>query len=263
MADSTEVSCEIPTQCEFIGKYENHDMVKHILKEDVKLFNFITTFAQKISEGNMPHILTNGNMPYIINNGVIIRFPSVYFYFIKYTYLSRTGKQSIKIGFICWARGIYATIDIDFHVYPRKSVYVDADKAWCLPFSEATRRVKIFNPTSEHAYQNAATYVYAFSDALMSVIRLCVQYDVTEIRQACFTHRLSSYTSYRLTDLLVYHQKLVSKVRAFMILHCSCSFKTTVNIPYCGCETLCSETIPKQFVDVARICGDVLFCDTV
>jgi hypothetical protein len=100
MADSIEVSCEIPTQCEFIDKYENHDMVKHNLKEDVKLFNFITTFAQKISEGNMPHIITKGNMPYIINNGVI-RFPSVYFYFIKYTYLSRTGKRSIKVGFIC------------------------------------------------------------------------------------------------------------------------------------------------------------------
>jgi hypothetical protein len=54
----------------------------------------------------MPHIITKGNMPYIINNGVIIRFPSVYFYFIKYTYLSRTGKRSIKVGFICWARGI-------------------------------------------------------------------------------------------------------------------------------------------------------------
>jgi hypothetical protein len=51
MADSIEVSCEIPIQCEFIDEYENHDMVKHNLKEDVKLFNFITTFAQKISEG--------------------------------------------------------------------------------------------------------------------------------------------------------------------------------------------------------------------
>jgi hypothetical protein len=90
-------------------------------------------------------------------------------------------------------KGIYATIDIDFHVYPRKSVYFDPDKAWCLPFSEATRRVKIFNPNNERDYQNAATYVYAFSDALMSVIRLCVQYDVTEIRQACFAHGLLPY----------------------------------------------------------------------
>jgi hypothetical protein len=51
--------------------------------------------------------------------------------------------------------------------------------------------------------------------------------------------------------------------RTFMLLNCSCSFKTIANIPYCGCETLCSEIIPKQFGDAGRMCSsDVLFCDS-
>jgi hypothetical protein len=214
-ANLIEVNCEIPMQCEFIDKDENRDMVTHNLKEDAKLLNFITTFNG------------TGKWSYIINNGVITQLPLVYFYFIRYTRVARTGKRTVKVGFICWARGIYATIDIDFNVYPRKSVYVTPDKAWCLPYSETTYRVKILN-TNEQACENSKSYVRAFTIALMRVIRLCVRYNVTEIRQSCFTHGLSSYPSYRLANLLIYQQKLVSKVRAFMISHCCCSFKTKV-----------------------------------
>jgi hypothetical protein len=39
-------------------------------------------------------------------------------------------------------------------------VYVDPDKAWCLPFSKATRRVKMFNPNNEWDYQNAAVCIF-------------------------------------------------------------------------------------------------------
>ena len=170
----------------------------------------------------------------------------------------------MKVGFVCWGRGIYATIDIDFNVYPQKSVYVNPHKAWCLPYSEAPFCVKILGPVpAQQPYENLQTYVRTFTLALMSTMRLCVKYDVTEICDACFQQALSSYPSYRLASLLIYNQKLVSKVRAFMILNCACSFKTIANIPYCGCETLCSEIIPKQFVDVKRICSsDVLFCDS-
>ena len=231
-------------------------MVRHNLKEDAKFFSFITTFERKT-----PDETVYRQWPYVLNNGVIMRFPSVYFYFIRHTYYANTGKRSIKVGFICWAGGIYAAIDIDFHVYPEKSVYVHPDKVWRLPYSEATYRVEICN-ANEHVNQNPASYVRTFAIALMSVIRLCVQYDVTEIHQSCYTHRMSAYPSYRLANLLIYQQKLVSKVRSFMILHCCCSFKTTAKIPYCGCETLCSETIPKQFVDAGHMCSDVLFCDS-
>jgi hypothetical protein len=246
-----EVNCEIPMQCELIDKDENRDMVTHVLKEDAKFLKFITTFTG------------TGKWSYVINNGVISQLPLVYFYFIKYKYVASTGKRTVKVGFVCWARGIYATIDIDFNVYPKKSVYVNPHKAWCLPHSDITYRIKILSSNQQQAYENSKTYVRAFTISLMSVMRLCAKYDVTEIRQACFSYGLSSYPSYRLANLLVYNQKLVSKVWAFMLLNCSCSFKTIANIPYCGCETLCSEIIPKQFGDAGRMCSsDVLFCDS-
>ena len=246
-----EVNCEIPMQCELIDKDENYDMVTHVLKEDAKFLKFITTFTG------------TGKWLYVLNNGVIAQLPLVYFYFVGYKYVASTGKRTVKVGFACWARGIYATIDIDFNVYPKKSVYVNPHKAWCLPHSETTYRIKILSSNEQQAYENSKTYVRAFTLSLMSVMRLCAKYNVTEIRQACFAHGLSSYPSYRLGNLLIYNQKLVSKVRAFMLLNCSCSFKTIANIPYCGCETLCSEIIPKQFGDAGRMCSsDVLFCDS-
>ena len=103
-----------------------------------------------------------------------------------------------------------------------------------------------------------------FTDALLGVIRLCVEYDRTDVRQECYTHGIGTYPSYRLAKLLLYQQRLVRTTRNYMIKHCRCSFKTEANIPYCGCETLCSETIPRLFTDAQRMNSeDVLFRATV
>jgi hypothetical protein len=121
--------------------------------------------------------------------------------------------------------------------------------------------VKLLYPDCPFDAENTKTFVRSCTSTLMSITRLCVKYNVTELREAYF-QGLSSYPSYRLADVLIYNQKLVSKVRAFMVLNCNCSFKTTANIPYCGCETLCLEIIPKNFADAGRLCSsDVLFCD--
>jgi hypothetical protein len=241
-------TCKIPAQYELMNKYENYDMVEHVLKEDLKFLKLIANF--------------NGTdkWSYIINDGIIMKAPIGYFYFVGFKYIASTGQRTMRVGFICWPRKIYATIDIIFNVYPRKSVYVTPHKAWCLPYSDVKFCVKILHPIDAFDVENIKSYVRSCTLALMSITRLCVKYDVTELREAYFRGS-SSYSSYRLTDILIYNQKLVSKVRAFMVLNCNCSFKTTANIPYCGCETLCSEIIPKNFADAARVCGDVLFCD--
>jgi hypothetical protein len=250
---AVDVNCDVPCQCECIDEHENYAMATHDLKEDAKFFSFITTF------GRDAYNPVYRKWPSIRSNGYIMQFPLVYFYFIRYTYYEN-GMRSIKVGFICWVRGIYATIDIDFHVYPEKSVYVDPEQAWRLPYSEATYRVEIFN-ADKYVTRNPMRYVHSLTTEILGVIRMCANHDVKEIRRACNTHA-STYPSYRLANILVYQQKLVSKVRSFMILKCCSSFKTTANISYCGCETLCSETIPEHFVDVEHMCGDVLFSDS-
>jgi hypothetical protein len=110
--DIIKINCEIPMQCEFIDEDENRDMVSHDLKEDAKLFKFIITF-----DGS-------DRWSYVTNNGIISKLRLVYFHFIRYSYVVGTGKRTVTIGFICWVRGIYATIDIDFNVYPRTCVQI-------------------------------------------------------------------------------------------------------------------------------------------
>jgi hypothetical protein len=249
-----EVDCEVPTQSWRIDRNENNVMVFQLLREDDKFIKFLATFERKPP----PSDTLYRQWPYILNNGQIMRFPTVYFYFISYTYCEKTGKRSIRVGFICWVRGIYASIDIDFYVYPEKSVYVNPHKAWRLPYSCVTTRIQIFEGNN-HITQNPTDYVRVFTEALLGVIRLCVEYNTKDIRLACYTHGVSTYPSYRLADLLMYQQRLVSKTRNYMLLHCGCSFKTIANIPYCGCETLCSETIPELFPDARRMNSDVLF----
>ena len=62
----------------------------------------------------------------------------------------------------------------------------------------------------------------------------------------------------------MYQQRLVRETQSYMLTYCCCSFKTEANIPYCGCETLCSKTIPKLFTDAQRMnSDDVLFRATV
>jgi hypothetical protein len=255
---AVHVDCEMPAQLARIEKSENTETVLHLLEEDDKFLNFIENFRQKPPPDE--HVYRQ--WPYVINNGEIRRFPTVYFYLISYTYCEKTGKRTLKVGFICWVRGIYATVDIDFLVYPEKSFYVNPHKAWRLPFSCVTTRISIMEGNSL-INQNPVSYVRVFTEALLGVIRLCVEYDTTEVRQACYSHGVSTYPSYRLADVLIYQQKLVHTTRNYMIRNCRCSFKTTANIPYCGCETLCKETIPNSFIDARRMCGDVLFCTTV
>ena len=168
----------MPMQSWLIDKSEDRVMVLQRLKEDEKFLDFLTKFKR---------YNTTVRWPYILNNGQIMRFPTVYFYFLSYTYCEKTGKRSIKVGFICWVRGIYASVDIDLQVYPEKSVYVNPHKAWRLPFSCVTHRVKIFEGNN-HVNQNSVNYVRVFTDALLGVIRLCVEYDRTDIRQECYTH---------------------------------------------------------------------------
>jgi hypothetical protein len=248
MADT--FTWKIPAQYELMNKYENRDMVEHVLKEDLKFLKLIANFVG------------TDKWSYIINDGVIMKAPIGYFYFVGFKYIASTGQRTVRVGFICWPRKIYATIDIIFNVYPRKSVYVNPHKAWCLPHSDVTFCVKILYPVDAFDAENIKSFVRSCTSSLMSITRLCVKYGVTELREAYFRGS-SSYPSYRLTSILIYNQKLVSKVRAFMVLNCICSFKTTANIPYCGCETLCLEIIPKNFADAGRVCSsDVLFCDT-
>ena len=234
---------DIPDQCDLISRYEDCDVVEHVLEEDSKFLKFITSFAG------------TDKWSYIINDGVIAKTPICYFYFVAYKYKPTSGKRIVRIGFICWPRRIYATIDVDFNVYPRKSVYVNPHKAWCLPHSDVTASVKLLYPSN---FPENKAYVSLCVTALMSVTRLCVNYNITELRQAYF-RGLSAYPSYRLANILVYNQKLVSKTQAFMLLNCNCSFKTIANIPYCGCETLCSKTIPDNYPDAGCMCSDVLF----
>ena len=250
MADTFD-TCKIPAQYELMNRYENCDMVNHVLKEDSKFLKLISNFVG-----------TN-KWSYIINDGVIMKAPIGYFYFVGFQYIASMGQRTVRVGFICWPRKIYATIDIIFNVYPRKSIYVNPHKAWCLPYSDVTLFVKLlYPPVGTFNENNTKSFVRSCTTSLMSITRMCVKYDVTELREVYF-RGLSSYPSYRLADILIYNQKLVSKVRAFMLLNCNCAFKTTANIPYCGCETLCSEIIPKNFADAARLCSsDVLFCDT-
>jgi hypothetical protein len=240
----------IPDQFDLIDKYEDHTMVKHILEEDLKFLKLITTF------------IGTSKWSYIINDGVISHVPLCYYYFVGYKYIPARGKRILRIGFICWHRKIYATIDIDFNVYPRKSVYVNPHKAWCLPYSDVTYNMKVIYPVNSFDEPTTKSYVRSCTLALMVVTRICVKYDVLDLRPAYF-RGISSYPSYRLANLLVYNQKLVLRVRKFMSMNCNCSFKTSANIPYCGCETLCSEIIPKNFPDAGRMCSsDVLFCAT-
>jgi hypothetical protein len=242
---------DIADQFDLIDKYENRTMVKHVLEEDLKFLKFITTFVG-----------TTTKWSYVINDGVISNVPLCYYYFVGYKYIPTTGKRIIRVGFICWPRKIYATIDIDFNVYPRKSVYVNPHKAWCLPHTDVTFNMKIIYPVNSFDESITRAYVHSCALALMSVTRICVKYNVSDLRSAYF-RGISSYPSYRLANLLVYNQKLVLRVRDFMVLNCNCSFKTSANIPYCGCETLCSEIIPKNFADAGRMCSsDVLFCAT-
>jgi hypothetical protein len=244
------MNCEtvdIPDQCDLISRYEDCDAVEHVLEEDSKFLKFITSFVG------------TAKWSYVINDGVIAKIPICYFYFVAYKYKPTSGKRIVRVGFISWPRRIYATIDVDFNVYPRKSVYVNPHKAWCLPYSDVTFNVKLLYPLNSHDPENVKAYVRSCTTTLMSITRLCVNYNVTELREAYFGG-LSSYPSYRLTNILIYNQKLVLKTRAFMLLNCNCSFKTTANIPYCGCETLCSETIPDNFADAGCMCSsDVLF----
>jgi hypothetical protein len=247
----TYETCKIPAQYELMNRYENRDMVYHVLKEDSRFLKFISNF------GGLD------KWSYIINDGLIMKAPIGYFYFVGFKYVASTGQRTVRIGFVCWPRKIYATIDIIFNVYPRKSIYVDSHKAWCLPHSDVTLIVKLLYPPAAGTPDEETTkgFVRSCTMSLMSITRLCVNYNVTELREAYF-RGLSSYPSYRLADILIYNQKLVSKVRAFMVLNCKCAFKTTANIPYCGCETLCSEIIPRNFADAGRMCSsDVLFCD--
>ena len=249
-----DVNCEMPAQSWLIDENEDRLIILQQLKEDEKFIGFLTKFRRYNITARWPQIL---------NNGLIMRFPTVYFYFLDYMYYEKTGKRTIKVGFICWVRGIYASIDIDFQVYPEKSVYVSPHKAWRLPFSCITYRVKIFEGNG-HVNQNPSSYVRVFADALLGVIRLCVEYDRTDVRYQCYTHGVATYPSYRLAELLLYQQRLVRTTRYYMIKHCGCSFKTEANIPYCGCETLCSETIPRLFTDArCMISEDVLFRATV
>jgi hypothetical protein len=253
---SVDVDCVMPSQSWLIDKDETRDMVLHQLKEDEKFLTFLTKFRRHNEVTRWPQVL---------NNGVIMGFPTVYFYFLDYMYRKKTGKRTIKVGFICWVRGIYASIDLDFQVYPEKSVYVDPHKAWRTPYSCVTYRVQIFEGNDD-VNQNRTSYVRVFTDALLSIIRLCAEYERTDVRRECYIHGLTTYPSYRLADLLLYQQKLVSTTRDYMRQHCCCSFKTEANIPYCGCETLCSTTIPRLFADASCMNSeDVLFrpCETL
>ena len=192
------MNCEtvdIPDQCDLISRYEDCDVVEHVLEEDSKFLKFITSFAG------------TDKWSYIINDGVIAKTPMCYFYFVGYKYKPTSGKRIVRIGFICWPRRIYATIDVDFNVYPRKSVYVNPHKAWCLPHSDVTANVKLLYPLN---FPENKAYVSSCVTALMSVTRLCVNYNITELRQA-YLRGLSAYPSYRLANILVYNQKLVSK----------------------------------------------------
>ena len=248
-----DVNCHMPLQSWLIDEHEDRPVILEQLRVDEKFLIFLTKFKR---------FNTTARWPQVLNGGLIVCFPVVYFYFLDYMYHEKTGKRTIKVGFICWVRGIYATIDIDFQVYPEKSIYVTPHKAWRLPHSCITYRVKILEG-NHHVTQTPTSYVRGFTDTLLCIVRLCVEYDRVDVRQQCSTHGSAAYPSYRLADLLLYHQRLVRTTRAYMIKHCICSFKTLANIPYCGCERLCSETIPRLFTDARHMMSkDVLFCVT-
>ena len=110
-----DVNCAMPAQSWLIDENEDRLVILEQLKVDEQFLVFLTKFRR---------FNTTARWPQVLNDGLILRFPTVYFYFLDYVYCEKTGKRTIKVGFICWVRGIYASIDIDFQVYPEKSVYV-------------------------------------------------------------------------------------------------------------------------------------------
>jgi hypothetical protein len=136
-----DLNCDLPIQCEFIGEHENRSIVAHNLKEDEKLFTLITTLATKI----VVKLVGNRIWFTIINNGGIIQYPYVYLYFLNLFVCEKMGMRIVSVGFICWSRGIYATIDIEFYIYPTKLPYVQSTKAWRLPHSAVTQRIEIMS----------------------------------------------------------------------------------------------------------------------
>ena len=98
-------------------------------------------------------------------------------------------------------------------------------------------------------------------------MRQCAYHNGDALWQKCL-RIVSMYPSYRLANILQYQQKLVTKVRLFIISDCRCHAPsqnlwehTDYIEPYCGCDDLCAKLIPEHFVDARRMCSDVVFFD--
>jgi hypothetical protein len=85
-------------------KNEDQIAVHKDLEEDSKLFDFIIKLGTETIVGKKFWFT-------IINKGNIIQLPYVYFYFIKlWVGEGDHYRRVVKVGFICWSHGVYATV---------------------------------------------------------------------------------------------------------------------------------------------------------
>jgi hypothetical protein len=259
------INCEISCQSDCIGENEDQIAVRKYLEEDEKLFNFITKLGTDV------RIKLVGERLWftLINKGNIIQFPYVYFYFIKLSIGEGDThyRRVVKLGFICWSRGIYATSHIEFNIYPTKSSYVATDHKWRLPYSEAFPPIEILNSDPECTFSENVEFVRAQTCRFFAVVRRCSYYTTNVLRQKCLQNVIM-FPSYRLANVLKCQQKLTTKIRLYMCSACTCRSRglvynnwerTDFREPYCACDDLCSKDIPEKFVDAGYICDDVVF----
>ncbi|CAB3982214.1 Hypothetical predicted protein [Paramuricea clavata] len=175
------------------------------------------------------------------------------------------GDRYITIGVIHWLFGIYAELEIDYRIYPESFKPKPEWKVSPLYLPSVTFDSLGFDiDYTDHqqlTVREAKDFVAGVVDTLITFINENYQTDFQTVT-AEFEKQHGMLVSKRLTQIMIYHQKLVHPVQDWIIKNCGC----TRNDQICHCGLYTKRDIVRcrklYFKDAGLLVSDAVYFTT-
>ncbi|CAB4007355.1 Hypothetical predicted protein [Paramuricea clavata] len=234
--------------------------VLQIIASDYKFFDFYLRVGreQKIQ-------LAGGRLwPTVITDGVMRTIPSFYIYLIAVTKCDN-GDRYITIGVVHWLFGIYAELEIDYRIYPETFKPQPEFKVTPIYLPSVTFDSIGFDidyvSEEQLTVSEAKDFVAGVVDTLITYISENYQTDYRTVAVE-FEKQHGMCVSKRLTQIMIYHQKLVHLVQDWIIKNCGC----TRNDQICHCGLYTKRDIVRcrklYFKDAGLLVSDAVYFTT-
>ncbi|CAB4039406.1 Hypothetical predicted protein, partial [Paramuricea clavata] len=161
----------------YIGENEDKAEIQMLLSSDRQFLMLMQEIWRYYLQKQPDEIGCN-----VVNNGCVTTIPRCYFYFENMYTIVGSSTRHLVMGCVCLALGLCAIVEVDFYIYPKKSMYIATDRVWSPPFWWVTTNIQLVQYDEEYE-GSFYTFLYEKTKLFMAAVDQCVQSSDEDLRE--------------------------------------------------------------------------------